>query len=275
MSTDEQDVDGLRDLAERLAREAGALVHGGRPERVRVAATKSSPQDVVTAMDVASEDLLRRRLAELRPQDAVLGEESRALSGSSGLTWVFNPTDGTVNYLYVIDQYAVSVAVVQGPPDPAAWTVVAGCVHSPAVGVTYTAARGRGAHRDGVPLRVNPDAPLELSLVGTGFGYAAARRAAQGTVVAALLPRVRDVRRIGSAALDLCRVASGELDLYYERGLNPWDLAAGQLVATEAGALVTGLRGARPGAAMTVAGPPAGHAELVALLEGLGADEGD
>ncbi|WP_090030956.1 inositol monophosphatase family protein [Cellulomonas marina] len=270
----QHDLDALLAVAETVAREAGALVHEGRPERVTVAATKSSPQDVVTAMDVASETLLRRRLAELRPDDGVLGEEGTDHAGTSGVTWVVDPIDGTVNYLYGIDDYAVSVAAVVGDPDPATWTVLVGCVHAPAVGTTYTAARGRGAWRDGVPLQVNADVPLALSLVGTGFGYEAERRRAQGAVVAALLPQVRDVRRIGSAALDLCRLGAGGLDLYYERGLNPWDLAAGQLVAQEAGAVVTGLHGRPPGRDMTVAGPPAGQAELVRLLEGLRADEG-
>ena len=259
-------------LAERLAREAGALVRDGRPTRVDVASTKTSPIDVVTEMDLRSEALLRSVLAAERPDDAVLGEEEGHVSGPSGLTWVIDPIDGTVNYLYGIPAYAVSVAVVSGPPDPARWTVEAGCVHGVSDGRTWTAGRGLGAFLDGDPIRVNGAQPLSRSLVGTGFGYVAERRRAQARVLATLLPQVRDIRRIGSAALDLCAVAGGALDAYYERGLKPWDLAAAWLVAAEAGARVTGLRGARPGEAMTVAGPAATVEALVEILEGLDAD---
>lgn len=259
-------------LAERLAREAGALVRDGRPRRVDVASTKTSPIDVVTAMDLASEALLRRVLHEERPDDGVLGEEEGHVAGTTGVTWVVDPIDGTVNYLYGIPAYAVSVAAVTGPPVPGEWTVQAACVHAVADGRTWTAVRGGGAHLDGERLAVNPPVPLAASLVGTGFGYTAERRRAQGRVVAALLPQVRDIRRIGSAALDLCTLAGGGLDAYYERGLAPWDLAAASLVAQEAGAVVTGLRGAAAGTAMTVAGPAPTVDRLVGLLEELGAD---
>lgn len=270
------DVETLVEVAERVAREAGRLVHEGRPERVAVAATKTSPEDVVTAMDLASEELLRRRLAELRPHDGVLGEEQGYVPGTSGVTWVVDPIDGTVNYLYGLPAYAVSVAAVvgpAGPPDPATWTVAAGCVHAPADGRTFRAGRGLGATLDGRVLQMEEPRPLPGCLVGTGFGYRAERRRAQARVLADLLPRVRDIRRTGSAALDLCNLAAGHLDLYYERGLGAWDLAAGLLVAQEAGALVTGLRGTAPGTAMTVAGWPARAAELVGLLEALDADQ--
>jgi myo-inositol-1(or 4)-monophosphatase len=259
-------------LAEELARAAGHLVRDGRPDRVDVAATKSSPIDVVTAMDLASEALLRKMLAERRPGDGVLGEEEGHVAGTTGLTWVLDPIDGTVNYLYGIPAYAISVAVVAGEPDPATWIAVAGCVHSVADARTYTAGRGLGAQLDGRPIRVNPARPLAQSLLGTGFGYTVERRRAQARVVAALLPQVRDIRRIGSAALDLCAVASGGLDLHYERGLRPWDHAAGALVAQEAGALVSGLRGRPAGEEMTVAGAPGTVAELISLLEDLEAD---
>ncbi len=273
------DLEGLAALAERVAREAGALVREGRPARVHVSSTKSSPVDVVTAMDLAAEALLRRRLTEARPQDAVLGEEeglrASETSSSSRVTWVIDPIDGTVNYLYGIPAYAVSVAAVVGPPEPGRWTVVAACVHSVADGRTWTASLGNGARLDGDPVTINPAVPLERTLVGTGFGYAAERRRSQGRVVAELLPRVRDIRRVGSAAMDLCSLASGGLDAFYERGLQPWDLAAAGLVAAEAGAVVTGLRGRRAGEEMTVAGPAETVAELVGLLEALGADAAD
>ena len=279
--TDEPDAAHLLEIAETLAREAGRLVHEGRPDRVRVHATKSSPVDVVTAMDLASEDLLRRRIAELRPGDGILGEERGYEPGSTGVTWVVDPIDGTVNYLYGLASWSVSVAAVGSPvgagdaaPDPQTWTVLAGAVHAPVDGRTFLAARGLGATLDGAPVRVNDERPLAESLVGTGFGYLAERRRAQAVVVADLLPRVRDVRRLGSAALDLCAVASGGLDLYYERGLAPWDMAAASLVAQEAGATVTGLRGRRAGVEMTVAGPAGSVADLIAFLESHDADRG-
>jgi myo-inositol-1(or 4)-monophosphatase len=263
----------LRALAERAARSAGALVRDGRPATVEVAATKSSAVDVVTQMDLAAERVLREVIGQERPDDGVLGEEGGLQPGSSGITWVLDPIDGTVNYLYGIPAYAVSVAAVAGPPEPGSWSLLAGCVHAVADGRTWTAARGLGAELDGRALRVAGARPLAESLCGTGFGYRADRRRAQARVLLEVLPRVRDVRRIGSAAMDLCLVASGGLDLYFERGLNPWDLAAAQLVAQEAGAVVTGLRGQAAGTAMTVAGQDPTVRELVALLEGLDADD--
>ncbi|HWS58077.1 MAG TPA: inositol monophosphatase family protein [Actinotalea sp.] len=266
------EIAALQDLAERMARRAGALVREGRPDRVDVAATKSSIVDVVTAMDLAAEALLREMIRAERPDDAVLGEEGGLTGGTSGVTWVLDPIDGTVNYLYGIPAYAVSVAAVVGEPDPATWTVLAACVHAVADGRTWTAGRGAGSWLDGRRVAVNPARPLAESLVGTGFGYTVERRVSQARVVAALLPQVRDIRRIGSAAMDLCVLATGGLDAHYERGLSPWDLAAASLVALEAGAVVTGLRGRRAGTEMTVAGPAETVAALVALLEELDAD---
>ena len=267
----------LMQVAETIAREAATLVRRGREGEISVAATKSSAQDVVTAMDLASEALLRRRLAELRPEDGILGEEGSLTPSASGTWWVVDPIDGTVNYLYGLPAYAVSVAAVSSPdgvdPDPATWTVLAGCVVAPADGRVFLAGLGLGATLDGSPLRANEAQPLIDCLVGTGFGYVASRRRAQARVVAGLLPQVRDIRRIGSAALDLCTLAAGGLDLYYERGLQPWDLAAGSLVAQEAGAVVTGLRGRPAGEEMTVAGPPGRVEELVAYLESYDADQ--
>lgn len=267
----------LMQVAETIAREAATLVRAGREGDVSVAATKSSAQDVVTAMDLASEALLRRRLAELRPDDGILGEEDSLTPSTSGTWWVVDPIDGTVNYLYGLPAYAVSVAAVTSPvgkdPDPSTWTVLAGCVVAPADGRVFLAGLGQGATLDGRPLRVNEPQPLIDCLVGTGFGYVASRRRSQARVVADLLPQVRDIRRIGSAALDLCTLAAGGLDLYYERGLQPWDLAAGSLVAQEAGAVVTGLRGRPAGEDMTVAGPPGRVEQLVSYLEARNADQ--
>ncbi|GAB3116379.1 inositol monophosphatase family protein [Janibacter alkaliphilus] len=273
----------LADLALELAEEAGELVRDERPVELGVAATKSSATDVVTVMDQRSQDLLLRRVGQHRPEDAFHGEESGGRSGSSGLTWVVDPIDGTVNYLYGIAAYAVSVAVVVGDPAvPGGWHPVAGAVVNPVSEERYQAALGHGATRAvgsdaPAPLDVGagPDAGLPVALLGTGFGYEAGRRAWQGQVAARMLPRVRDIRRLGSAALDLCRVADGSLDAYYERGLNPWDLAAGWLVATEAGARVTDLSGGDPRTAMTVAGPPRLHEELLGALTEVLAEVGE
>ncbi|HEX5510380.1 MAG TPA: inositol monophosphatase family protein [Actinomycetales bacterium] len=265
----------LLTLGERAARAAGDLVRGGRREGLEVSATKTSPTDIVTQMDTAAESLLARTLLEERPDDGLLGEEGGLRPGTSGLTWVVDPIDGTVNYLYGIPAYAVSVAVVTGEPDPQTWTVLAGCVHNPETGETWTATRGGGARLNGLPVPGPAEVPMSRALVGTGFGYTVERRRRQAQVVATLLPRVRDIRRAGAASLDLCAVASGRLDAYYERGLKPWDLAAGGLVAEESGARVAGLGGLLAGEAMVIAAAPLLTGELGRLLTEAGALESD
>jgi myo-inositol-1(or 4)-monophosphatase len=264
----------LLDLAERAARTAGELVRSARRGRVTVEDTKSSPTDVVTEADRATEALLRELLLAERPDDGVLGEEAGTQGGGSGLTWVVDPIDGTVNYLYDIPAYAVSVAVVTGSVAvPGRWAPVAGCVHNPATGETWTAASGLGAHLDGERLLdAGPPPPLDRALVATGFGYVSARRRAQARVVADLLPRVRDIRRIGASSLDLCGVAAGRVDAYYERGLNPWDFAAAWLVATESGVGVRGPRGNAPSGELLVAARPPLVDVLAEELDRLGAD---
>ncbi|MFC5379746.1 inositol monophosphatase family protein [Aquipuribacter nitratireducens] len=265
------DPEGLRALARRLAAETGDLLREHRRAvagDVAVARTKSSGTDVVTAADEAAEALLRERLAELRPDDAVLGEEGGASEGRSGLTWVLDPLDGTVNYLYGIGAYAVSVAVVAGPGDPAVWQPLAGAVHDVARDETFSAAAGHGADLDGAPLRTSGCTDLEVCLLGTGFSYRPEVRDEQARLLAHLLPRVRDVRRIGSAALDLCAVGAGRLDAYVERELNPWDHAAGALVVAEAGGTVHGPDGGRPSRELVVAAAPGvAHALDVLLRE--------
>jgi myo-inositol-1(or 4)-monophosphatase len=267
----------LRDLAERAARAAGELVRTAREGRISVEDTKSSPTDVVTEADRAAEDLLRELLTGERPDDALLGEEGGAQTGGSGLTWVVDPIDGTVNYLYGIPVYAVSVAVVEGDvAAPGEWSPLAGCVHNPATGETWTAARGLGAQvdRNRLPVQLPPP-PLDRALVCTGFGYTSGRRRAQARVVADLLPRVRDIRRMGVASLDLCSIAAGRADAYYERGLNPWDFAAAWLVATESGVGVRGPRGGAPSGELLVAARPPLVDVLGAELDRLGADRDD
>jgi myo-inositol-1(or 4)-monophosphatase len=265
---DRTDYTELLSLAERLARGAGALTVRLRAEGGSLGVdAKSTPTDLVTEVDRASERWLADELARLRPDDALLGEEGVDRAGRSGVRWVVDPIDGTVNFRYGLRPYAVSVAAERDG------RVVAGAVHDPTSGETFGAALGTGAYLDGVPVGGRWVArELATAVVATGFGYDAGLRAAQGEVLAGLLPRVGNVRRHGSAALDLCYVAAGRLDGYYEHGLKDWDRAAGLLVATEAGAVVGGLRGRPPGT-VTVAASPAVAAELTTLLEELGADQ--
>lgn len=249
----------LLELAVDVAREASALVRHHREHGVEVAATKSSPVDVVTEADRASEQLIRSRLLAARPGDGILGEEEGTRAGSSGVRWVVDPIDGTVNFLYGIPQYAVSIAA------ELAGKVVAGVVLNAATGDEYTAALGGGAHRDGVPLRVRPPAPMGERLVLTGFNYEAATREVQAAAVARLLPQVRDLRRQGSCALDLCHVAEGSADAYVEEGVAEWDHAAGALVAREAGAR-TEVTVGRGGKQAIVCAPAHGFDEFRALV---------
>ena len=259
----------LLEIARSVAVEAGALARLRRSHGVEVAASKSSTEDIVTFADQETEALVRSRLAELRPDDGFFGEESGAETGTSGLTWVVDPIDGTVNFLYGIPHYAVSIAVVEGDPDPLTWRALAGAVTNPSSGETFTAQVGAGAFLDGSPIRVGPGVELSQALIGTGFSYLADIRSEQAEVLLGLLHRVRDIRRMGAASLDLCAVASGRLDAYFERRLSPWDHAAGALIAREAGALVTGLNGAPPSREFVLAAEPRLAATLERLFRGL------
>jgi len=256
----------LLDIAREVALAAGRLVRQRRTEGVEVAASKSSREDIVTHADRESETLIRSLLAEARPDDGFLGEEGGADVGSSGLTWVVDPIDGTVNFLYGIPHYAVSIAVVEGEPDPATWRALAAVVANPAIGEVFTAAAGGGAFLGTEPIRVAPASDLSQCLVGTGFSYSADQRLDQAAIVAKLIGRVRDIRRVGTASLDLCAVACGRLNAYYERGLKPWDHAAGALIALEAGAAVRGLHGAAATEGFLLAAEPTVAAELENLL---------
>lgn len=251
----------LLELATSAARLAGAiLLEGRRAGGITVAATKSSPTDVVTAMDRAAERAIAAHLLAARPDDGLLGEEGDDRPGPSGVRWVIDPLDGTVNYLYDLPGWSVSIAA------EAAGQTQVGVVLAPLAGELFAASRGDGATLDGVPIHCTAGVPLAQALVGTGFGYRSARRAVQAEVLQAVLPQVRDIRRLGSAALDLCAVACGRLDGYYERGLKPWDLAAGALIAEEAGAQVGGLAGAPPSTAFVLAAAPDLFAALDQLL---------
>lgn len=229
----------LRDIAESVAREVGALVAQMRREDVEVAHTKSTQTDVVTRADLAAEQRVETLLKEHRPHDGILGEEGARSVSKTGITWVVDPIDGTVNYLYGRPEYAVSVAAVFGDPeDVATWQPLAGCVYAPALRTCYRAGMGLGAQRDGMDLELSSNTTLDQALVGTGFSYDADTRMEQGKQVAGLIGKVRDIRRAGAGALDVCDVAGGRLDAHLEAGLNPWDVAAAVLVSTEAGAAV-------------------------------------
>ena len=262
----------LRDL-ERQAIEAailaGEMIRDDRPVDVTASTTKTSATDVVTVMDTRAEAALRAHLRQARPEDGFFGEEGTAAASRSGITWVVDPIDGTVNYLYGLPLYAVSVAAVVGDPARAGeWAPIAGAVFAPGLWSLWSATIGGGARRRhlapsgprdsrvadaAVATQVGDCADLAMALIGTGFAYVADERARQAELVRRLLPEVRDIRRMGSAALDLCFIADGRLDGYFESGLRPWDLAAGWLVVTESGGVVVGPRGADPAQELTVA----------------------
>lgn len=236
-------------LARQVAREAADLVATRRRDGVSVAATKSSPVDIVTAVDRDAEGLIRSRLLGARPADGFLGEEGDDVVGSSGIRWIVDPIDGTVNFLYGLPEYSVSIAAERDGE------TVAGVVRNAANGVEYSAALGGGAHRDGAPIAVRGSGPLAECLVLTGFNYVEEVRARQGAAVARLLPLVRDIRRFGSCALDLCHLAEGRADAYVEEGVSTWDHAAGALIAREAGAITELTRGVNDREALLCATP--------------------
>jgi len=263
----------LRSVAEQLATEAADFVRARRAEvfgdqsagpNVRA---KSTPTDPVTVVDTETEALLRDRLAVLRPGEPVMGEEQGG-TNDGRLTWVVDPIDGTVNFVYDLEAYAVSVGVQHEGAS------VAGAVANVPTGALYSAAVGHGAHlrRGGVTTRLQASAASELSmsLVGTGFSYAAEKRTRQAEILSAVLPAVRDIRRFGSCALDLCMVAAGGLDAYYEDGVHVWDWAAAALIATEAGAILR-LPASDGTPGQIVASAPGIADELAAVLKRAGA----
>ncbi|MDW4571738.1 inositol monophosphatase family protein [Microbacterium sp. M3] len=226
----------LESLAIDIAREAGELARVRRDAGVAIAATKSALADIVTEADREVEALIRARLAAERPDDGFLGEESGAERGTSDVTWVVDPIDGTVNYAYGIPTYAVSIAAVSGEPTPGEWQALAGVVHSPVGGEVFHAARGEGAWLGASRIAVNAEVGPAGALLATGFGYDPATRPGDLDLIGRVMPELaRDLRRGGAASLDLAYVAAGRLDGYFERGLAPWDHAAGALLVTEAG----------------------------------------
>ncbi|MFZ8758635.1 inositol monophosphatase family protein [Microbacterium sp. HMH0099] len=256
----------LLDIATRIARDAGALAHRRRQEGVTVAATKSAAADIVTAADREVEAYIRAELARERPGDGFFGEESGAEEGETGITWVVDPIDGTVNYAYGIPAWAVSIAAVEGPPDTASWTALAGVVFNPVTGELFRASRGGGAWLGDQRLAVSEVGPAG-GLIATGFGYDPATHAPALEQLSRVMPIARDVRRIGAASLDLASVAAGRMDAYYERGTHPWDHAAGALLVAEAGGTLGGAPGGRPGRGMVIAAGAEFFPALEAVLD--------
>ncbi|MBM3827700.1 MAG: inositol monophosphatase [Actinobacteria bacterium] len=260
MSADVEPTD-LVNLAVRLAREAGDLVATGRRSGDLGTRTKSTATDMVTRWDSASESLIVDALRTVRPGDGIVGEEGARVLGTSGIDWYIDPIDGTTNFLYGLGDYAVSVAAADstGP--------VAGAVFVPASRELFTAARGRGAFLGSTPISCSTITTLATALVATGFSYDSEYRRAQGARVGAMLPHVRDIRRLGAAAIDLCHVACGRVDAYFEEHLHSWDLAAGLLIATEAGARASDFAGGVVRPSETVVCAPGIHSALLERLQ--------
>jgi myo-inositol-1(or 4)-monophosphatase len=229
------------ELAERAARAAGEVLLGYYGQEPEGLDSKSSDTDMVSDADREAERVIRELLAGERPRDGLLAEESSESHGDSGRRWIVDPLDGTINFLYGFPAWAVSIALEDREG------LAVGVVHSPVHRETFCAARGEGARLGNRRLRVRGSRELGRAMVATGFSYEAERRAEQAEVISRLLPRARDIRRAGAAALDLAWVASGRVDAFYERGLKAWDLAAGQLMVQEAGGAVRALLGDPPG----------------------------
>jgi myo-inositol-1(or 4)-monophosphatase len=248
----------IKTLAESIARAAGELLNT-RPDYFDLE-IKSSAVDFATQMDKSSEKLIVERILAARPDDGIIGEEGSAIESKSGVTWVIDPLDGTVNYFYGIPGWNICIAVKDNEG------VQVGVVNAPTINSFWSATRGGGATHNGKKISCNDPVELDRALVGTGFAYELARRYEQAEMLSKLIPKIRDIRRLGAAGVDLCFVAMGKLDAFYEYGLNEWDLAAGGLILEEAGGVVTGRNGGVAGKEMVIAAGPALHARLVAEI---------
>ena len=250
----------LRLVAESLAREAGDMALQGRKSGPLTVTTKSSSIDIVTKFDKASEAMITEGLAKVRPDDAIIGEEGASQQGTSGITWHIDPIDGTTNFYFDVPMWAVSIGAVDehGP--------LAGAVYVPALGEMFSGARGEGSTLNGMPIGVRENNDLADALVCTGYSYQISERAVHAKRVADIVMNVRDIRRFGAAAIDLCFVACGRLDAYFEEHLNSWDLIAGQVIATEAGAMFSDYVGNAVTPAQVLAATPGVHADLIHLI---------
>jgi myo-inositol-1(or 4)-monophosphatase len=249
----------LLGLARGAAHEAGSLVRNA-PIHSLTMTTKSSPTDLVSEMDRASERLIHKIILSARPNDGLLGEEGTSELSQSGLSWLVDPIDGTVNYLRGLPNYSISIAAVSKKE------TVVGVVYDPTLDETFTAIRGHGAALNDDPIMCST-ASLAEAIIGTGFSYSSTQRARQAEVLQSLLPAVGDIRRPGSAAVSLCWVACGRLDAFFETGLKPWDYAAGALIALEAGADIRGAEVDRSRGELVVASAPSITAGLCQVLE--------
>ena len=250
----------LLGLAEQTAKAAGELI-SNRPKKFELD-QKSGVFDFATQMDLASEALIIEKISKARPNDGFLGEEGSSKESTSGFTWVIDPIDGTVNYLYGLPGWCVSIAVRDEKE------FVAGVVYSPATNSLWKASKGGGAFLNDEKISCNDPVALNRALIGTGFAYDVARREEQARIVSNLLPKIRDLRRLGACAVDISLVASGALDGYFEAGVNEWDYAAAGLIAREAGALLTlreGVWGDKR--LMVICSSPSLHYELLAALD--------
>jgi len=265
VTTPDVDLPALLDLALGVGRDVAAEV-----ARRRIGAaseTKTSNTDLVTEVDLWAEQAIAEALLAARPDDGVLGEEGADRPTRSGITWVVDPIDGTTNFVYDHPGYSVSIAARVGDRG------LVGVVADPLLAETYWATAGGGAFRNGEPIRVSVVPDLARTLVATGFGYLPERRAAQARVLAEILPSIRDIRRMGGCAMDLCSVACGRVDAFYERGVKAWDIAAGELIVQEAGGVVSDLHGGRDLDRIVVASTPEVHEAFLALLRAARADE--
>ena len=253
-------VDELLTVACQVAVEGGDVAAAGRTATALDIATKSSATDLVTVLDHTAEDTIVGRLAALRPGDAVVGEEGTHREGTSGVSWLIDPIDGTTNFVYRVPQWATSVAASD------AGGALAGAVYVPTMGELFAAGRGRGATLNGEPIACSGCTDVSLALVATGFGYRPDDRRRQAALVEHVIGSVRDIRRIGSAAIDLCYAACGRVDAYYEAGLNPWDVAAGELIAREAGCRSGDFTGGPPAANRLLVAAPSIFDDLVRLV---------
>lgn len=258
-------------VAREIAKKAGEILLASRPNPARLqlldTTSKSSPTDLVSAMDQASENYIVDQIQNQFPDDGIIGEEGTNRRGTSGRNWIVDPLDGTINYLYGAEQWAVSIALEdeQG--------LLLGVVFAPALGVEYFALRGEGAvridARGETHLPLVSETSLSRALFATGFSYESSKRRKQAETFVHVLPYIQDIRRKGSAALDLCMVADGAVDGYFEVGAKPWDYSAGVLIATEAGAVASGLFGEPVSPDYVICAAPRLHSEMLRLLEGI------
>jgi myo-inositol-1(or 4)-monophosphatase len=256
-------------LARALAKKAGEVLLDGRPDSARSASVltnaKSSPTDLVSEKDLASEKVIVDGILAKFSEDGIVGEEGTNRDGSSGIRWIIDPLDGTTNYIYGSPLWSISIAIADSHG------VFAGVVYAPLLELEFFAVRAEGAFRvdrfGEVELPQLNECELQNALCATGFAYKSEMRIKQSDELQSILPKIRDIRRIGSAALDLCLVASGNVNAYFERTAQIWDIAAGALIVQEAGGVVSGLHGKEAGPDFTIAGPKNLHAELVAHFE--------